>query len=424
MNKLFLVLLIICVLLQVSYAAENQAVAVLLDISRSVAPQDFDAAKKTITRLTEEYRDPDVLLLYVFGSELKKIDAAQVDAVEATESYTTLFDAAYDAAQDLSSVPASRKAILIFSDGNDTRSVTILEDIVSYAREQGIVIYGIGIGPVKRGDFGRMTKLTSGNLFELRQDDLVHEIQSAVASQKTMPKVEPAQVETAKTEPVVTEKPAAPTAAPPASQPAAVSVVSNKALFFGVILGVGLLCAIAFFLIRRRQEVRVCPTCGKQLDSTQMVCPDCASDAEVPVVEEEEEEDIAQTMKRKVPEEWLKKSELTQEVMTRTTMLTDSPILLVKKGKNLGQSYPMSRETPVSIGRSRVNEIRLDDLSVSGQHCRIIPEKGNHVLLDLESSNGTYVNNEKVTSVVLKQGDIVRVGETFFVYMVEQTHSN
>jgi len=156
-----------------------------------------------------------------------------------------------------------------------------------------------------------------------------------------------------------------------------------------------------------------------------MVCPDCVSEAKSISGEKDEdtEENLAQTMKRTVPEEWLKKSELTQEMLTRTTMLTDTPLLLVKKGKHLGQSFPLSRGAPVSIGRSRVNEIRLDDLSVSGQHCRIIPEKGHHVLHDLESANGTFVNDEKVKTVVLKQGDVIRVGETYFLHIIEQTQS-
>jgi pSer/pThr/pTyr-binding forkhead associated (FHA) protein len=80
----------------------------------------------------------------------------------------------------------------------------------------------------------------------------------------------------------------------------------------------------------------------------------------------------------------------------------------------------LNRLYPVSIGRSRVNEIRLEDASVSGQHCRIIPESGKHILYDLSSTNGTFLNDKKVSKESLKEGDIIRIGETQLLYRVEQ----
>ena len=101
----------------------------------------------------------------------------------------------------------------------------------------------------------------------------------------------------------------------------------------------------------------------------------------------------------------------------------DKPLLIIRKGKNLGQAFTLDRSVPVSIGRSRVCEIRLEDTTVSGQHCRIISEDGKHCLYDLRSTNGTYVNDKKVRKVELKEGDIIKVGETYFLYKVEQQRS-
>jgi pSer/pThr/pTyr-binding forkhead associated (FHA) protein len=101
-------------------------------------------------------------------------------------------------------------------------------------------------------------------------------------------------------------------------------------------------------------------------------------------------------------------------------VLMETPMLVVRKGKNLGQTFSLNRAFPVSIGRSRVNEIRLDDITISGQHCRIIPENGKHVLYDLNSTNGTFLNDKKVNRSVLKEGDTIRVGETQFLYKIEQ----
>ena len=98
-------------------------------------------------------------------------------------------------------------------------------------------------------------------------------------------------------------------------------------------------------------------------------------------------------------------------------------MLEVRKGKTAGQNFSLNRAFPVSIGRSRVNEIPLDDVTVSGQHCRIIPENGKHVLYDLGSTNGTFVNDKKIQRAILRVGDMIKVGETHFLYKIEQHRS-
>ena len=105
----------------------------------------------------------------------------------------------------------------------------------------------------------------------------------------------------------------------------------------------------------------------------------------------------------------------------KTTYLAETPVLVVTKGTNLGESYKLSKEAPISIGRSRINEIRPFDGSISAQHCRIIPENGKHVLYDLGSTNGTLLNNQKVTKAILKEGDTIGVGETTMQYKIDHT---
>ena len=54
----------------------------------------------------------------------------------------------------------------------------------------------------------------------------------------------------------------------------------------------------------------------------------------------------------------------------------------------------------------------VDDVSVSSEHCRIRPEDGRFVLHDLKSTNGTFVNERRVTRHVLAEGDVIKIGET------------
>ena len=121
-----------------------------------------------------------------------------------------------------------------------------------------------------------------------------------------------------------------------------------------------------------------------------------------------------------MPVELLEKRPMMEEMLSKTFVLMASPVLVIRKGKGVGQTFSLNRVYPVSIGRSRVNEIRLDDATISGQHCRIIPEHGHHVVCDLGSTNGTFVNEKRINKQILSEGDIIKVGETQFLYKVEQ----
>jgi pSer/pThr/pTyr-binding forkhead associated (FHA) protein len=67
-----------------------------------------------------------------------------------------------------------------------------------------------------------------------------------------------------------------------------------------------------------------------------------------------------------------------------------------------------------NIGRNTANEIVLDDKMVSRQHAQLIVlNNGQVILKDLGSSNGTFVNGNKIAELNLKAGDIVKCGNTF-----------
>jgi len=67
-----------------------------------------------------------------------------------------------------------------------------------------------------------------------------------------------------------------------------------------------------------------------------------------------------------------------------------------------------------NIGRKTSNDIVLDDKMVSRQHAQLIVlDNGQITIKDLASSNGTFVNGNKITESNLKAGDIVKCGNTF-----------
>ena len=63
-----------------------------------------------------------------------------------------------------------------------------------------------------------------------------------------------------------------------------------------------------------------------------------------------------------------------------------------------------------SFGRGPANDVTLDDPSVSGSHCQIVMDKGKAVIIDLGSTNGTYVNRTRVREAALQAGQTIHLG--------------
>src|SRR5215469_14022419 len=66
---------------------------------------------------------------------------------------------------------------------------------------------------------------------------------------------------------------------------------------------------------------------------------------------------------------------------------------------------------PVSIGRSPDNDLPIDNLAVSTYHARVYFEGGRLVVEDLDSLNGTFVNDLRVERAMLHDGDAIWIGK-------------
>ena len=85
--------------------------------------------------------------------------------------------------------------------------------------------------------------------------------------------------------------------------------------------------------------------------------------------------------------------------------------LVVQSGPNSGTVYPL--EAPeIIIGREPNNLISINDAEVSRKHAKLILQNSLFVIQDLGSTNGTFINGQRITSpVVLKPGDTITLGE-------------
>jgi signal transduction histidine kinase/pSer/pThr/pTyr-binding forkhead associated (FHA) protein len=89
--------------------------------------------------------------------------------------------------------------------------------------------------------------------------------------------------------------------------------------------------------------------------------------------------------------------------------------LFVIRGADEGKRFEMS-DAVMGIGRDATNSIRLHDTEVSRRHAEFRPLEGGFALVDLSSSNGTFVNNQTITQTILKSGDHIQIGQTILVF--------
>ncbi len=96
---------------------------------------------------------------------------------------------------------------------------------------------------------------------------------------------------------------------------------------------------------------------------------------------------------------------------TATRRPARTPSLVFVNGPHVGESFPLL-PTTLTIGREHDNNVELKDPDVARYHARIVRERGNYVIEDLDSATGTWVNGKRTRRSPLNNGDVVRVGST------------
>jgi two-component system cell cycle response regulator len=110
-------------------------------------------------------------------------------------------------------------------------------------------------------------------------------------------------------------------------------------------------------------------------------------------------------------------SEETRRTMYVKEARAAPPCLVQMTGPSIGKRYPLGAG-PFTIGREEGNTLMVDVDSVSRRHARIFEREGSYWVADLESTNGTCVNEREVREgTPLRSGDHLRVGRVIFKFL-------
>lgn len=90
--------------------------------------------------------------------------------------------------------------------------------------------------------------------------------------------------------------------------------------------------------------------------------------------------------------------------------------LIVRRGPQPNQVYELTQDI-ITIGRDATNEISINDPEVSRHHCRFTRAAGGFTIEDLGSTNGTFINGQRVTGArPLTSGVQIGLGETVVLH--------
>ena len=92
-------------------------------------------------------------------------------------------------------------------------------------------------------------------------------------------------------------------------------------------------------------------------------------------------------------------------------------------GKYQGGEFPLLPEKEIRVGRSNDLEMVLTEDMVSRRHARIVFENGEIHIEDLNSTNGTFVNGERISRAIIREGDRVLIGTSILKVVASDSTS-
>lgn len=403
-----------------AFPADSAAVvALVIDTSGSVGRSGLAGSKTLIAGVLSALGGGSEVAVFTFDDRARlllrrtgdagAIRAALNEAAVAGRG-TALNDALYDAARYLRETGAATSAIVFVTDGRDEGSAVNLDDGLDVAEEARIRVFTVGVGRPDEKVLRRIAKLTGGDYVPAARANAATLAARIRADWPAAIAQDAAPGPAARPPDSRAAPPSAHAATGPAARAGSPAPTSFPWLLAAALLALGL---GGVWMMTRRSKARPrCARCGRPLADVLASCAFCAEPepsamADLPTAKS----DLSPTV--------LARLNVTEEYLDQTVSLQECPVLSITRGQGAGRTFELSRATALSVGRARANDVVLEDVAVSSQHCRIRPESGGFVVHDLKSTNGTFVNDRRVSHHALAEGDVIQIGETWLQYKLE-----
>ena len=93
--------------------------------------------------------------------------------------------------------------------------------------------------------------------------------------------------------------------------------------------------------------------------------------------------------------------------------------LILQLNEKTLNEYRFKDEKSIMIGRRSDNDVVINNLGVSSQHAKIEQGSSGFIFTDLNSTNGSFVNQKAVTSKTLEDGDVITIGKHSLLFSAE-----
>ncbi|HLG94632.1 MAG TPA: FHA domain-containing protein, partial [candidate division Zixibacteria bacterium] len=305
------------------------------------------------------------------------------------------FDAVLQANRALKErVPDLLPVIILVTDGADAASTAGYLDILHLAEDQGFAnVYTValarGNGGIHLSDLRRVSEATQGIYFETPEPKNVSQIFARIIKTlkyQLVVRFAPAAEGVLNASVTLEGKGFSASSAkrlglgeePVEEKSEETGTLKLVLLIAGILVAVGLVAVLVVLLIKKKG--RNCPACGHKVEPAWTVCYFC-----------------------KTPLTFAKEPK-------------GPATLIVQKGRLAGTRFTLN-DAVITLGASSDNQIVLDYEGVSRRHARIEKNGGRWELVDLNSTNHTYVNGRPVSRSPLKNKDVVslaRVADMIF----------
>jgi hypothetical protein len=430
-----LVLGLVLLLVTTAALAANQVpVVVAVDTSRSLSPADLEQLREALARHVRQLPEGIEYGLISFADEARwMVDVgasrdqliAGLGQLSPEGSYTVLQDALIVAAREL----PEGGVILIATDGRDENSATTVDDVARLTAAHGVrIVAGSQGRRLDQRALRRLALLSKGEyvgrLDTADPSEVARVIEAARA--EVAAEVAPAsavgrrqETRAAPSEPTREQPGSAPPPRP--VQPVRTGGISLPwwVLLVAVLLVGGVALTVWFGVRQRAPAIRHCERCGAPMEAWESSCARCQ------ITELEEASQSQKVASNAIPDESVLDPEVFKKSpvpagLDSTMVLDEQPVLVARQRGKPSRSYVLPRDQIFIVGRAPdINTLQVEDPTVSAQHFKVVPREEQFYVVDLETTNGTLVNDERVKVRRLKSGDLIQAGSLQFEFTMK-----